>query len=54
MIGQLCHEIVNGLLSQLPSELVTTGVIALVAYLGRALKRRRKLSESGGSSADDR
>ncbi len=53
MVAQLCQEIVSGLLSQMPSELVTTGIVALVAYLGRAWTRRRKLRQGEAPSAAD-
>lgn len=53
MVAQLCQEIVSGLLSQMPSELVTTGIVALVAYLGRAWTRRRKLRQGDSPSAAD-
>lgn len=53
VISQLGQEIVEGLLSQLPSELVSTGVVALVVCLGRLWKRRRKFSQSGASSSSE-
>ncbi|MFF1893995.1 hypothetical protein [Streptomyces sp. NPDC058206] len=53
MIDQLCQEIASSLLSQLPSELVTTGLVALVTYLGRAWQRRRKLRQGGEEPAAD-
>lgn len=52
-IGQLCQEIVTGLLTQLPSELATIGVVALVTFLGRAWKRHRGFNHSEASSTDE-